>query len=50
MVATPSRSISSPTLAELSWTPGRLDPNHPQTGKVVATIDQAVRALTRPRS
>jgi len=41
----PRSFVSAPTLAELSWTRGRLDPSHPQTAKVVATMERAIAQI-----
>jgi predicted nucleic acid-binding protein len=37
--------VAAPTRAELSWLIGRLDPNHPGTARVVATIDVAISRI-----
>jgi predicted nucleic acid-binding protein len=34
--------VAAPTRAELSWLLGRLDPDHPGTARVVATIKDAI--------
>lgn len=39
LVNLPQSFVSAAIVAELSWTKGRLDPGHPQTARVVATID-----------
>lgn len=41
----PQSFVSAPTLAELNWTRGRLDPGHPNTSKVVAVIDQTLQRI-----
>lgn len=42
LVDLPQSFVSSATVAELSWARGRLDPEHPQTSKVLATIDETL--------
>ena len=37
--------VSAPTRAELSWLLGRLDPDHPNTGRVVAAVRQILTRI-----
>lgn len=39
--------MSAPTLAELSWTRGRLDPDHPLSATAITRLDAAI-ARVRP--
>lgn len=41
----PQSFVSAPTVAELSWTRGRLDPDHPQTAKVLGVIDETLSRI-----
>lgn len=43
----PLSFVSGPTVAELSWPSGRLDPAHPDTARVLATL-QATLARVDP--
>lgn len=38
----PQSFVSGAVIAELSWTRGRLDPNHPNTAKVLQKYNQAL--------
>lgn len=41
----PRSFVSAVTVAELSWTRGRLDPQHPRTATVVTTIETALARI-----
>jgi predicted nucleic acid-binding protein len=41
----PQCFVCATTIAELTWTRGRLDPDHPQTAKVLATLKQTVARI-----
>lgn len=41
----PQSFVSGPTLAELSWTRGRLDPQHPDTAKVLQKYNGALSRI-----
>lgn len=41
----PQSFVSAPTFAELSWTKGRLDPDHPGTAKIVMSIEQTIAQI-----
>lgn len=41
----PLSFVSAPTIAELNWARGRLDPDHRQTAKVVAAIDRTLARI-----
>lgn len=45
LINLPQSFVSAATVAELSWTRGRLDPDHPQTAKVVTTINEALARI-----
>jgi predicted nucleic acid-binding protein len=37
--------VSGPTLAELSWLKGRLDPGHPDTARVLKRLEEALERV-----
>ena len=41
----PQHFVSAPTVAELSWTLGRLDPAHPATAQVIGAIERVLDRL-----
>lgn len=41
----PRSFVSGPTLAELSWPRGRLDPAHPETARVLAKLDAGIAQI-----
>ena len=41
----PGPFVSGSTLAELNWPRGRLDPVHPNTGRVLTQLDQALARI-----
>jgi predicted nucleic acid-binding protein len=41
----PDAFVSGPTLAELNWPRGRLDPAHPNTTAVLLRLDQAISRI-----
>lgn len=41
----PRLFVAAPTRAELSWVCGRLDPDHPGTGRVLATYEELLTRL-----
>ncbi len=41
----PQSFVSAATIAELSWSRGRLDPVHPQTAKVVTSIEETLARI-----
>jgi len=45
LVNLPQTFVSAATIAELSWTRGRLDPDHPQTAKVITTINETLARI-----
>jgi predicted nucleic acid-binding protein len=45
LVNLPQSFVSAATVAELSWTRGRLDPDHPQTAKVIATVGETLARI-----
>lgn len=45
LINLPQSFVSAATVAELSWTRSRLDPDHPQTAKVVSTINETLSRI-----
>ena len=41
----PEAFVSGPTIAELNWPKGRLDPAHPNTGRVLLRLDQTLARI-----
>lgn len=41
----PDAFVAAPTVAELSWTRGRLDPGHPQTAAALRAVDGALARI-----
>lgn len=47
--ANPLAFVAAPTRAELAWVRGRLDPDHPGTGRVMAAYDEALSRIDPAR-
>ena len=45
MAGVPDSYVSGPTLAELHWPKGRLDPVHPNTPRVLGQLDQVLARI-----